>query len=43
MMERGGSEKRRDVPEHREVQSVRKDPFLGHSDHLINQGAAVVW
>lgn len=29
------------MSEHREMQSVRKGPFLGHSGHLINQGAAV--
>lgn len=37
----GGAEKRKDVSEHREMQCVRKGPFLGHSGHLINQGAAV--
>lgn len=29
------------MPEHREMQSVRKGPFLGHSSHLLNEGAAV--
>lgn len=29
------------MPEHREMQSVWKGPFLGCSGHLLNQGAAV--
>jgi len=29
------------VPDHREMQSVRKDLFLGHSGYLLNQGDAV--